>query len=69
MPVTEPARFPGYDVLAKRDTPSWNAKTREVIEQRLATPDVPNFFTAEEWCGFQRCRPGIPNPRRPPVPI
>jgi len=47
--VTEPARFPGYDVLAKRDTPSWNAKTREVIEQRLATPDVPNFFTAEQW--------------------
>ena len=47
--MTEPPRYPGYDVLAKRDTPSWNAKTREVIEQRLATPDAPRFFSAEEW--------------------
>ena len=47
--MTEPPRYPGYDVLAKRDTPSWNAKTREVIEQRLATPDLPRFFSAEEW--------------------
>ena len=29
-------RFPDYDVLAGRDTPSWNPKTREVIDQRLA---------------------------------
>ncbi|WP_419825450.1 gluconate 2-dehydrogenase subunit 3 family protein [Sphingomonas sp.] len=29
-------RFPGYDVLAKRDTPSWNDKTREVVDERLA---------------------------------
>ena len=28
-------RFPGYDVLAKRDTPSWNARTRDVIDVRL----------------------------------
>ena len=49
MPVTEPPRYPGYDVLAWRDTPSWDAKTREVIEQRLATPDVPRFFSTEEW--------------------
>jgi len=47
--VTEPPRYPGYNVLARRDTPSWNAKTREVIEQRLATPDVPRFFSTEEW--------------------
>lgn len=47
--MSEPPRYPGYDVLAKRDTPSWNAKTREVIEQRLATPNVPRFFSAEEW--------------------
>ena len=47
--MTEPPRYPGYDVLAKRDTPSWNAKTREVIEQRLATPNAPRFFSAEEW--------------------
>jgi len=29
-------RFAGYDVLAARDTLSWNAKTREVIDARLA---------------------------------
>ena len=25
-------RYPGYDVLSKRDSPSWNDKTREVID-------------------------------------
>ena len=44
--MTEPPRYPGYDVLTKRDTPSWNAKTREVIEQRLATPNAPRFEPA-----------------------
>ncbi len=29
-------RFPGYDVLSARDTLSWNAKTREVIDERSA---------------------------------
>ena len=29
-------RFADYDVLAGRDTPSWNARTRAVIEERLA---------------------------------
>lgn len=47
--MTERTRYPGYNVLAKRDTPSWNAKTREVVEERLATPDIPRFFTPEEW--------------------
>ncbi len=47
--MPEPPLYPGYDVLAKRETPSWNAKTREVIEQRLATPNAPRFFSAEEW--------------------
>ena len=28
--------FPTYDVLAKRHTPSWNERTREVIDRRLA---------------------------------
>ena len=43
--MTEPPRYPGYDVLAKRDTPSWNAVTRRVIDERLATPDMPRFFS------------------------
>ena len=32
--MTDP--FPTYDVLAKRDTPSWNEQTREVVDRRLA---------------------------------
>ncbi len=47
--MTEPPRYPGYDVLAKRDTPSWNVQTRAVIDRRLASPGVPCFFTADEW--------------------
>lgn len=49
MPEHAPGRFPGYDVLAKRNTPSWNQKTREVIDKRLAVPREPRFFTAEEY--------------------
>lgn len=44
-----PDRYPGYDVLAKRDTPSWNDASREVIAHRLATLDVPTFFNEDEW--------------------
>ena len=29
-------RYPGYDVLAKRHSPSWNEQTRQVIDRRLA---------------------------------
>ncbi|MBW4332013.1 gluconate 2-dehydrogenase subunit 3 family protein [Stakelama sp. CBK3Z-3] len=32
-------RFPDYDVLKKRDTPSWNDKTREAVEKRIATTE------------------------------
>ncbi|ABE37147.1 gluconate 2-dehydrogenase subunit 3 family protein [Paraburkholderia xenovorans LB400] len=42
-------RYPGYDVLNKRNTPSWDDATRAVIEQRLATPREPRFFNAIEW--------------------
>lgn len=47
--MTRLPRFPGYDVLAKRGTSSWDAVTRAVIDRRLATPDVPRFLTAKEW--------------------
>jgi hypothetical protein len=39
-------RYPGYDVLAKRWTESWNETTRQVIDQRLAVPREPRFFSA-----------------------
>ena len=45
-----PERYPGYDVLAKRDSPSWNDQTRRVIAERLALdPDRHTFFTDTEW--------------------
>jgi hypothetical protein len=63
MPVTEPPRYPGYDVLAKRDTPSWDAVTRRVIDERLATPDTPRFLTKEEWeVADALCRRIVPQP-------
>ena len=48
-----PERFPGYDVLAKWDTLSWNNVTRRVISERLAIRDEPRFFTAEAFVTLQ----------------
>ncbi|MEO6968920.1 MAG: gluconate 2-dehydrogenase subunit 3 family protein [Rhodanobacteraceae bacterium] len=66
-----PDRFPGYDVLAKRDTPSWNEQTRRVIDARLATPNEPRFFNAGEWQTLTAiCDRIVPQPNdRAPVPI
>ena len=38
-------RFPDYDVLAKRDTTSWNDRTRDVIDARLALSDEGDALT------------------------
>jgi hypothetical protein len=64
-------RYPGYDVLAKRHTPSWNAKTREVVDARLAVYREPRFFTAPEWQTLSAlCGRILPQPSdRPPVPL
>jgi len=64
-------RYPGYDVLAKRDGPSWNAKTREVIDRRLNIPREPRFFTEHEWRTLAAvCDRIIPQPPgRDPVPL
>jgi hypothetical protein len=43
-------RYPGYDVLMKRNTVSWNDQTRRVIDARMALyPDAHAFFTDDEW--------------------
>lgn len=42
-------RYPGYDVLHKRDTPSWDPITRQVVEDRLSTPRQPRFFDPAQW--------------------
>lgn len=44
-----PDRYPGYDVLDKRDTLSWNEATRAVIDARLAITNTPAFLGANAW--------------------
>ena len=48
-PDVTTGRYPGYDVLAKRDTPSWNDATRQVLDARVATENRPRFFDETEW--------------------
>ena len=64
-------RFPGYDVLAKRHSPSWNEKTRQVIDARLALSTEPRFLTAAEFRTLEAIADRIvpQPPDRPPVPI
>ena len=66
-----PTPYPGYDVLSKRHTPSWNAITREAVNARLAVSDTPRFFTAAEFATVKAIADRIvPQPRdRPPVPV
>lgn len=41
--------FPGYNVLDKIATPSWDDATRTVIDSRMSARLVPRFFTSDEW--------------------
>jgi hypothetical protein len=64
-------RYPGYDVLAKRWTQSWNEPTRKVIDRRLAVPRQPRFFSAAEWRILEAvCERIMPQPKDGlPVPL
>ncbi|MGH8149152.1 MAG: gluconate 2-dehydrogenase subunit 3 family protein [Steroidobacteraceae bacterium] len=64
-------RYRGYDVLAKRTSLSWNAKTRDVIDERLAVGREPRFFSSDEWRTLQAvCARILPQPPDwPPVPL
>jgi hypothetical protein len=66
-------RYPGYDVLAKRNTPSWNEQTRRVIDDRLAIdPERHAFFTDAEWLMIRAlCDRIVPQPatRARPAPV
>lgn len=66
-----PERYPGYDVLNKRHTMSWDEVTRRVIDQRLAVPREPRFFSRGEWETLDAiCKRILPQPKdRPPVPL
>ena len=41
--------YGSYDVLDKRDTPSWDEATRTVVDDRIGTPDEPAWSTPEQW--------------------
>lgn len=66
-----PTRYPGYDVLNKRDSPSWDAITRKVVDERLATSQQPRFFDADPWRTVSAlCACLIAQPDdRPAVPV
>jgi len=66
-------RYPGYDVLRKRDSVSWNDQTRAVIDERLAVDeDRHAFFSEPEWQTVRAlCDRIIPQPAARPrrVPL
>lgn len=64
-------RFPGYDVLDKWDSPSWNERTREVIAERIEQVPPRRFLDEEEWRILEAiCDRLLPQPDRPArVPI
>jgi len=66
-------RYPGYDVLTKRHTPSWNEQTRTVIDERLSIdPEKHQFLTDAEWRILRAvCDRIVPQPpdRARPVPL
>jgi hypothetical protein len=66
-------RYPGYDVLNKRNSASWNDQTRAVIDERMAIdPDKHEFFTEDEWPTLRAiCARIVPQPpdRTHPAPI
>lgn len=66
-------RYPGYDVLNKRNSVSWNDQTRAVIDKRMSIDaDEHRFFTDAEWLIMRAiCARIVPQPadRARPVPV
>lgn len=57
--------YPEYDVLQKRDSPSWDDATREVVRRRLQDVPPRRFFTQEEWQRLSAiCERILPQPER-----
>jgi hypothetical protein len=69
-----PAGYPsysGYDVLDKRNSPSWDDATRAVLDARIAIADEPAWCSAAEWRVLRAlCDVIVPQPaHRPAVPL
>jgi len=63
--------YPDYDVLEKRDSPSWNEQTREAVRQRLEDVPPRRFLSEEQWTLLEAIVARlVPQPdREEPVPI
>jgi hypothetical protein len=66
-----PERYPGYDVLKKRNSLSWNAQTRRVIDERLdIDPRRHRFFSDAEWPTIRAvCDRIVPQTTARPKPV
>jgi hypothetical protein len=64
-------RYPGYDVLAKWDSPSFDDTTRAVLARRLRDVPPRRFLSEDEWALLVAvCARLMPQPERPvPIPI
>jgi hypothetical protein len=64
-------RYPGYDVLAKWRSPSFNETTRRVLTRRLHQVPERRFLSAEQWDLLEAIVAQlIPQPdRTQPIPI
>jgi Gluconate 2-dehydrogenase subunit 3 len=64
-------RYPGYDVLRKRNSVYWNDQTRTVIDRRLTIdPDKHQFFTDVEWSTLRAlCDRIVPQTVARPRPV
>jgi hypothetical protein len=66
-------RYPGYDVLSKRHTTSWNDQTRRVVDARTSTPpDLHEFLNDAEFAILRAvCDCIVPQPRERarPAPV
>ena len=60
-----------YDVLDKRDSPSWNDQTRAAVKRRLDEVPERRFLSAEQWSLLEAIVARLmPQPEREePVPI
>jgi hypothetical protein len=66
-----PPRYPGYDVLAKWDSPSFDDITRNVLAHRLDAVPPRRWLTAAEWGLLDAINARLlPQPERAqPIPI
>jgi hypothetical protein len=63
--------YPDYDVLEKWDSPSWNDRTRAVVQHRLEDVPERRFLTEDEWALLEAVAARLipQSDRETPVPI